>query len=91
MPLLPLSRDAVQLARLKRGLALYRLVFGQPRQEDMLAHLGERLSPEDIDGVVAEWRIDLSPPDSGDAGQLVPLQDGGVSARSLPRDERHTP
>lgn len=62
VPLLPLSRDAVQFARLKRGLALYRLVFGQPRQEDLLAHLGERLAPEDIDRVVAEWRIDLSPP-----------------------------
>lgn len=65
VPLLPLSQDAVQLARLKRGLALYRLVFGQPRQEDLMAHLGDRLSPEDIDRVVAEWRIDLSPPASG--------------------------
>jgi hypothetical protein len=65
VPLLPLSRDGVQLARLKRGLALYRLVFGQPRQEDLLAHLGERLSAEDIDRVVAEWRIDLSPPAPG--------------------------
>jgi hypothetical protein len=64
VPLLPLSRDAVQLVRLKRGLALYRLVFGQPRQEDLLAHLGERLSPEAIDRVVAEWRIDLSPPNA---------------------------
>ena len=62
VPLLPLSRDAVHLARLKRGLALYRLVFGQPRQEDLLAHLSERLPPADIDRVVAEWRIDLSPP-----------------------------
>jgi len=62
VPLLPLSKDGMQLERLKRGLALYRLVFGQPRQEDLLAHLGERLSPEQIDQVVAEWRIDLSPP-----------------------------
>jgi hypothetical protein len=61
VPLLPLSRDAVQLARLKRGLALYRLVFGQPRQEDLLAHLGERLSRTEIERAVAEWRIDLTP------------------------------
>ncbi|WP_139559807.1 DEAD/DEAH box helicase [Methylotetracoccus oryzae] len=39
VPLLPLSRDSARLAKLKRGLALYRLVFGQPRQEDLLAHL----------------------------------------------------
>ncbi len=62
VPLLPMSRDGAQLARLKRGLALYRLVFGQPRQEDLLAHLSDRLPPEDIDRVVNEWRIDLSPP-----------------------------
>jgi hypothetical protein len=61
VPLLPLSRDAVQLVRLKRGLALYRMVFGQPRQEDLLAHLGERLSPSEIERIVAEWRIDLAP------------------------------
>ncbi len=62
VPLLPLSRDAAQLTRLKRGLALYRLVFGQPRQEDLLVHLGDRLSQEGIDRAVAEWRIDLAPP-----------------------------
>lgn len=28
VPLLPMSRDAVQLERLRRGLALYRLVSG---------------------------------------------------------------
>jgi len=61
VPLLPLSRDAVQLARLKRGLALYRLVFGQPRQEDLLAHLDARLTPEEVARVVAEWRVDLTP------------------------------
>lgn len=61
VPLLPLSRDAVQLVRLKRGLALYRLVFGQPRQEDLLAHLGERLPPSEIERSVAQWRIDLTP------------------------------
>ena len=62
VPLLPLSRDAAHLGRLKRGLAMYRLVFGQPRQEDLLAQLGERLSPEQIAHAVNEWRIDLTPP-----------------------------
>jgi hypothetical protein len=33
----PLSKDHVRLARLKDDLTLYRLAFGQPRQEDMIA------------------------------------------------------
>ncbi|MFC5927298.1 hypothetical protein [Micromonospora vulcania] len=36
---LPLSRDLARYGQLKRDLALYRLTFGQPRQEDMLALL----------------------------------------------------
>jgi len=41
VPMLMMSREVGQLQRLKRGLALYRLAFGQPRQEEMLAFLGE--------------------------------------------------
>ncbi|MDM4766655.1 helicase-related protein [Pelomonas sp. SE-A7] len=61
VPLLPLSRDEVHLQRLKRGLALYRLVFGQPRQEELLTHLGD-LDEEQRQAAVAKWRIDLTPP-----------------------------
>jgi hypothetical protein len=39
VPMLPLSREHEQLKRLKKSLALYRLTFGQPRQEDLLAWL----------------------------------------------------
>ena len=58
---LPLSRDEDRWARLQESLALYRLVFGQARQEDMLAALHRRgvaKNPERI----AEMRIDLRPP-----------------------------
>jgi hypothetical protein len=57
----PLSVDVTRLERLKADLALYRLTFGQPRQEDMLELLrkrGVQASPERL----AELRIDLSPP-----------------------------
>lgn len=37
------SRDAEKYRRLKNGLALYRLVFGQANQEHLLADLEERL------------------------------------------------
>jgi hypothetical protein len=50
-----------RLERLKSDLALYRLTFGQPRQEDMLALLrkqGLDAQPE----AMAQMRIDLSAP-----------------------------
>jgi Helicase conserved C-terminal domain len=38
----PLSRDTAKLVALKDDLALYRLAFGQPRQEDLLDFLKRR-------------------------------------------------
>lgn len=61
VPLLPLSRDEIHLQRLKRGLALYRLVFGQPRQEELLTHLGD-MDEQQRQAAAAKWRIDLTPP-----------------------------
>ena len=57
VPLLPLSREQGQLRRLKRGLALYRLVFGQPRQQELL----EYLEDTSMQGATA---ISLAPPAS---------------------------
>ena len=58
---LPLSRDEDQWKRLQESLALYRLVFGQPRQEDMLAAL-QRRGIAGREEQVDELRIDLRPP-----------------------------
>ena len=63
VPLLPLSRDGHQLQRLKSTLVNYRLVLGQPRQEDLLAYLADRLQDGQSDWSVADLKIDLSPPD----------------------------
>jgi hypothetical protein len=38
----PLSRDQAKLDRLKSDLVMYRLAFGQPRQEDLLNLLRRR-------------------------------------------------
>jgi hypothetical protein len=57
---LPYSRETTRLAWLKRSLAIYRLAFGQPRQDDFLAWLariGETLSPDEM----AELQIRLRP------------------------------
>jgi len=49
------------LGELKRLLAAYRLVFGQPRQEDLLRYLEERLG-ETVDAEdLAQYQIDLEP------------------------------
>jgi hypothetical protein len=52
----PLSRDAGRAVALKDDLALYRLAFGQPRQEDLLEFLKRR----GVSGAGAA-RIDLRP------------------------------
>jgi len=60
IPLLPFSREIGRLRTLKQGLALYRVVFGQPRQEDLLVHLSKHTA---LDGEAAmDWLVSLEPP-----------------------------
>lgn len=61
VPLLPLSREVEQLARLRSSLAAYRLVFGQPRQEDLADYLRDRVTFEDLARLAQQLRIDLTP------------------------------
>ena len=61
VPALPLSRDADQFRALKRSLAVYRMVFGQPRQDDLMTFLLERCRPERLREIEPLLRIDLSP------------------------------
>lgn len=58
VPALPLSRDWERLKELQKSSAIYRMVFGQSRQEDLVAFLINHLDNEDMD----KLRIDLSPP-----------------------------
>jgi len=61
VPALPLSRDAAQLSALKQSLAVYRMVFGQPRQDDLTGFLLERCSAGKLRDIEPLLRIDLSP------------------------------
>lgn len=65
VPSLPLSRESARIGDLRRSLAAYRMVFGQPRQEDLLAYLLDRLGPKGAAEHLADFRIDLSPPTGG--------------------------
>jgi hypothetical protein len=60
VPALPLSREIEKLEQLKRSLAVYRLAFGQPRQDDLAAYLA-RLSEDRKAEVVSELAVDLTP------------------------------
>ena len=57
---LPFSREETRLSWLNRSVALYRLAFGQPRQDDLLALLdqvGDEIAPEEL----AQLQISLRP------------------------------
>ena len=59
VPLLPYAREVESFGCLKRQLAAYRVVFGQPRQQELIALLDR------ADFSVGQLRaltIDLSPP-----------------------------
>jgi hypothetical protein len=60
VPALPLSREREQICRLSQSLALYRMVFGQPRQEDLVRHLAQH-GAVTADAWVAAGAIKLSP------------------------------
>lgn len=61
IPSFPLSKDQQREERLQRLRALYRLAFGQPRQEDLLTILDQEGYGENEERL-ANLRIDLRPP-----------------------------
>ena len=61
VPALPFSREVERLYGLRRALAIYRMVFGQSRQEDLITYLLAQIPEDQRDGIVAELQIDLSP------------------------------
>jgi hypothetical protein len=67
VPFFSTSRDAAKYERLKTGLALYRLVFGQVNQEDLLESLQQQTEGVDPDAKnarlrrLASYMLNLSP------------------------------
>lgn len=59
---LPMSRELDRLEALRHALTIYRLAFGQARQEDVIDHLLNRLGPDRAESLAAQLRIDLRPP-----------------------------
>lgn len=61
VPMLPFSSECRRLPKLKADLALYRLAFGQPRQEDLLAYIQQVSGDSNVDLDLDELRIRLAP------------------------------
>ena len=62
LPMLPLSRETTRVDDLKQSLALYRLTFGQPRQEELLEFLKRHSSEGNESAAALNRHIDLRPP-----------------------------
>ena len=60
-----LSRDGERLSRMAEAVGAYRVVFAQPRQTDLLAHLQRTHSPEELEKLAHDVAIDLRPPYTG--------------------------
>jgi phosphoglycolate phosphatase-like HAD superfamily hydrolase len=85
VPSLPMSRDRERADLLRQSLTVYRMAFGQNRQEDLVAYLTGLVPADQVERVSADVAIDLSPDASErrrESGvDLVPVT-GPVGPRS---------
>ena len=81
LPMIPLSKDVDRADGLKRSLVVYRMAFGQSRQDDLVQYLQRWLTPEQITTAVAELRINLTPDPSPNRHKSGALQAPGELAR----------
>ena len=61
VPALPLSRDIDRGVALRKTLTVYRMAFGQNRQDDIVEYLSRRFPSGEIESLERKLRIDLSP------------------------------
>lgn len=64
VPLYSLSREEGRYRELQKQLGAYRLVFGQPRQDELLAYLLNRVGAQKLQAMTELLRVDLAPPHS---------------------------
>ena len=61
VPALPMSRELTQIDGLQSTLAVYRMVLGQPRQEDLAGYLSQRVAGGLSTDELMRFRVDLAP------------------------------
>jgi hypothetical protein len=64
VPLYSLSREELRYRDLQKQLGAYRLVFGQPRQDELLAYLLNRVDARKLQEMTELLRVNLTPPRS---------------------------
>ena len=85
VPFLPLSTDSDRAERLRQSLAVYRLVFGQSRQEDLVSFLLHHVPQDRVDEVARSICIDLSPePSKNRAESGEDLAPNSLPTQELP-------
>jgi hypothetical protein len=60
VPLPPFSAENAKFKALKKSLAIYRLAFGQPRQEDLIEYLSG-IAEESDPAVLRSMQLNLAP------------------------------
>ena len=60
-PIIPYSREVQQIQKIIRTLTLYRLTFGQPRQEELVEALSKELTEKELADIRNKLLINLSP------------------------------
>jgi hypothetical protein len=61
VPLPPFSSENARFKALKRSLAVYRLAFGQPRQEDLIEFLADAHQNNTDEHTLREFQLNLAP------------------------------
>jgi len=61
VPMLPFSREVEHLHKLRHSLAIYRMVFGQSRQEDLISYLLTEIPESERENMVKGLQVDLTP------------------------------
>lgn len=79
IPLYPLSRDEIRYRALRRSLGAYRIVFGQPRQDELLAYLMHTVDHDRLEELSRVLQVNLCPP-TFETGQHPALPTGDQSA-----------
>ena len=61
VPTIPYSKEVKKLKNLLKTISVYRIALGQPRQEELVNHLIENFSIDEVEKVQSELLINLSP------------------------------